>query len=53
MEESADTTVEMDQDTAWRLFTKAISPVEACGRASLSGDQRLAEWVLQTVSIIA
>ena len=53
LEESADATVEMDQDTAWRLFTKAFSPVDARERASLSGDQRLAERVLQTVSVIA
>jgi len=53
LEGSADASVEIDQDTAWRLFTKALSPIDARGRASLSGDQRLAERVLQTVSVIA
>jgi hypothetical protein len=43
----------MDQDIAWRLFTKGISPAGARGLVSLSGDQRLAERVLQTVSVVA
>ena len=49
----ADTTVELDGDTAWRIFTKNISPEEAKGRATISGDQSLAERVLQTVSLVA
>lgn len=49
----ADATVEMDGDTAWRVFTKNISLDEARGRATISGDESLGERVLQTVSIIA
>jgi uncharacterized protein (TIGR03083 family) len=45
--------VVMDQETAWRLFTKGISKDEAGVRATLSGDRTLASKVLDTVSIIA
>lgn len=43
----------MDQDMAWRLFTKGIEREQARGRVKLSGDQELAARVLETVSIIA
>ena len=46
-------TVTMDADTAWRLFTKGISKAEAASRAVITGDARLGEKVLDTVSIIA
>jgi hypothetical protein len=46
-------TVELDQETAWRLFTKGISPDEARPAATFSGDPALAERVLGTVSILA
>ena len=45
--------VVMDQETAWRLFTKGISKDEASGRATLRGDRTLGMKVLDTVSIIA
>ena len=48
-----DASVEIDADTAWRLFTKGLTPEEAKGRATLNGYERLAEQVLNTVSIIA
>ena len=44
-------TVETDQDTAWRILTKALSRGEARTRAHLSGELRLAERVLETVAI--
>lgn len=44
--------VEIDQDTAWRLFTKGTTPAEARERATLGGDAALAARVLDTVSII-
>jgi uncharacterized protein (TIGR03083 family) len=53
VEAEAHASVEIDQDVAWRLFTKGISAEEAGGRATLSGDQKLAAQVLETVSIIA
>ncbi len=46
-------TVTMDADTAWRLFTKGISKAEAALRAVVTGNARLGEKVLDTVSIIA
>ena len=46
-------TVIMDQETAWRLFTKGISKDEANANATLSGDRSLGIKVLDTISIIA
>jgi uncharacterized protein (TIGR03083 family) len=49
----ADATVELDGDTAWRVFTKNISPAEARKHATIIGDEGLGERVLHTISIIA
>jgi uncharacterized protein (TIGR03083 family) len=49
----ADATVEIEQDVAWRLFTKGLTPEQARAGARVSGNERLAEQVLRTVSIIA
>ena len=46
-------TVKMDGDTAWRLFTKGLTKPEALTRTAITGDQALAEKLLETVSIIA
>jgi uncharacterized protein (TIGR03083 family) len=46
-------TVTLDQETAWRLFTRAIDPSTAGGRADIEGDAALGVVVLHTVSIIA
>jgi uncharacterized protein (TIGR03083 family) len=46
-------TVELDQDTAWRVFTKGLSPAEAEQRTMFQGDRSLGLRVLDTVSIIA
>ncbi len=43
----------LDEDTAWRLFTRGLSPAAARERAILSGDQALGMAVFDTVSIIA
>jgi uncharacterized protein (TIGR03083 family) len=45
--------VSIDQDVAWRLFTKGISKEEARKRATFNGDQTLAARVLDMVSVIA
>lgn len=45
--------VTLDQDTAWRLFTRGLSPEQARARATLSGDPALGLRVLNTVSILA
>ncbi len=49
----ADATVVLDQETAWRLFTKGISKDEAFRRATYKGDEHLARKAFDTVSIIA
>jgi uncharacterized protein (TIGR03083 family) len=45
--------VSMDQETAWRLFTKGISKDEALQYTTFKGDQTLGLKVLDMVSIIA
>lgn len=42
----------LDQFTAWRLFTKGISPHQAEQTSTFSGDTQLARQVLHTISII-
>ena len=49
----ADATVELDEDAAWRLFTKGISKEEARRGARIAGDAALAGRVFDTVSILA
>ena len=50
---AAAATVELDQDVAWRLFTKGITKDEARRAARIDGDVALAERALETVSILA
>jgi uncharacterized protein (TIGR03083 family) len=50
---AVDATVELDEDQAWRLFTKGISKEEARKGARIEGDEALAERALDTVSILA
>ncbi|MCL5999462.1 MAG: maleylpyruvate isomerase N-terminal domain-containing protein, partial [Chloroflexi bacterium] len=38
--------VRMDQDTAWRLFTKGITPAQARMRAQIGGDEALGARLL-------
>lgn len=45
-------TVRMDADTAWRLCTRGITPQQAKTRATIQGDQDLADTALTIVSII-
>jgi hypothetical protein len=45
--------VTLDDQVAWRLFTKGISVAEARDSASIDGDAALAECVFATVSILA
>ena len=46
-------TVTLDQETAWRLFTKGIDPATARERAAIAGDVGLGEVVLSAVAILA
>jgi hypothetical protein len=45
--------VTLDQQTAWRLFTRGIDPSTSRNRATIDGDVALGEVALRTVSIIA
>jgi uncharacterized protein (TIGR03083 family) len=49
----ATATVTVDQDLAWRLFTKVVTPADALPRVRIEGDRALGTLVLDTVSIIA
>ena len=49
----ADATVTLDQETAWRLFTKGITKDQARRPASVTGDGELAKRVLDTVAALA
>jgi hypothetical protein len=48
----ASASVELDQETAWRLFTKGITRDDARRAATITGDPFLAERMLDTVSIL-
>jgi uncharacterized protein (TIGR03083 family) len=43
----------IDQDDAWRLFTKGIDPEEVKARSEIRGDKELGLYVFEMVSIIA
>jgi uncharacterized protein (TIGR03083 family) len=49
----ADVAVAIDQDLAWRLFTKGVTPACALPRVRIEGDRSLGSAVLEMVSIIA
>ena len=53
LDQPADATFTLDQEPAWRLFTRAVSREEARDQARIEGEQQLAERVFETVSIIA
>ena len=48
-----DAEVILDQEDAWRLFTKGIEPAAVRARSSLTGDEKLGGRIFQMVSIIA
>jgi|ERR1041384_532338 uncharacterized protein (TIGR03083 family) len=50
---AADAEVVLDQDIAWRLFTKGIRKNEVLSKVTLVGDQALATRALDMVSVIA
>lgn len=52
-ESQPDAEVTIDQEVAWRLFTKGISREDATKSATFAGDPHLAERILDVVSIIA
>jgi uncharacterized protein (TIGR03083 family) len=51
--EQADAELVIDQEIAWRLFTKGVSKQDALSAAEISGDRVLAMKALEMVSVIA
>jgi uncharacterized protein (TIGR03083 family) len=45
--------VTLDQDIAWRMFTRAVAPAVLRRRAAIRGDRSLGETILRSVAIIA
>jgi len=48
-----DSTVVIDPDTAWKLFTKALSGSEAEKRIKFTGDESLGKPILSMLSVMA
>lgn len=48
-----DSTVTIDPDTAWKLFTKALSGSEAEKRINFTGDEALCRPILSMLSVMA
>ena len=51
--DGAAATVTMDQDTAWRLFTRGLPPETAAERVAIAGDPAAACRVLRMVAVLA
>ena len=47
------TLVSLDQDTAWKLFSKALSPAQARREIRIVGDSKLGEPILRTLAVMA
>jgi len=52
-QEISDAETTLDQDIAWRLFTRGITKEEALANAILSGNRDLAMKTLEMISVIA
>lgn len=50
---SADATLKMDQELAWRVFTKAVDAQAAAREVSIRGDRALAVQALSLVAVLA
>ena len=48
-----DAQVTMDQDLAWRVFTKDVAPQSARSRIQITGNTQLGEQIVTMVSIMA
>ena len=51
--EPLDAKVTIDQEDAWRLFSKGIDPKQVRARSSIAGSEDLGARIFQMVSIIA
>jgi uncharacterized protein (TIGR03083 family) len=47
------TVVSLDQEAAWKLFSKALPPDQARREISIAGDSRLAQPFLRTLAVMA
>jgi hypothetical protein len=45
--------IHMDQETAWKLFSKGISPEAARARVTLEGDPTLGRPILGALAVMA
>ncbi|MEM7125338.1 MAG: maleylpyruvate isomerase N-terminal domain-containing protein [Chloroflexota bacterium] len=52
-QDTAQATLVMDDDTAWRFFTKGLSPEETEQRIRINGDVQLGRKLLGAVAILA
>lgn len=52
-DDTAQSTVIIDPETAWKLFTKAIKPETAKRKATIMGNEKLAEVALSMISVMA
>jgi hypothetical protein len=43
----------MKQDTAWKLFSKGLSPAAARARIRIDGDRSLGEPILNALAVMA
>jgi uncharacterized protein (TIGR03083 family) len=51
-DEAAAANVRLDQDTAWRLFSKSLAPASR-GKIRIEGDRRLGQPLLGSVAVMA
>lgn len=52
-QQEVDTSIVMNSETAWQLFSKGINPQQARTQVQITGNYELAEPVLYTVSVMA
>jgi hypothetical protein len=45
--------VSIPQDTAWRLFTKAVDPRSAAAKMEFHGNRNVGKQILQMICIVA
>jgi uncharacterized protein (TIGR03083 family) len=52
-EERPSTQIKLDQETAWKLFSKGLSPTAARQRVQIAGDRPLGEPILGALAVMA
>lgn len=50
---TANATISISPQCAWKLFSKGISPEQALSEVEISGDQKLGEMALNMISVMA